>query len=102
MGREELLEPEPPGLGDRRPPGLRDRPFATKLRVYARRPFVVAVKLVSPNETYPMATERRINGWAPLASAQRGQSFTSRNGYSWTDVTRVRPNTNVCIKAFAK
>jgi hypothetical protein len=83
-------------------PGYRTVPFATRLRVYARRPFVVAVKLVSPNETYPMATERRIGGWAPLASAQRGQSFTSRNGYSWTDVTRVRAHTNVCIKAFAR
>jgi hypothetical protein len=83
-------------------PGYVTVPFAAKLRVYAGRPFVVAVKLVSPNETYPMATERRIKGWAPAASARRGQSFTSRNGYSWTDVTRVRANMNVCIKAFAK
>ena len=83
-------------------PGYMTVSFAKKLRVYARRPFVVAVKLVSPNETYPMATERRISGWAPLASAQRGQSFTSRNGRAWTDVTRVRADMNVCIKAFAR
>ncbi|HEX5640834.1 MAG TPA: lectin like domain-containing protein [Thermoleophilia bacterium] len=83
-------------------PGYLTVPFAKKLRVYARRSFVVAVKLVSPNETYPMATERRISGWAPLASARRGQSFTSRNGRAWTDVTRVRADMNVCIKAFAK
>ncbi len=83
-------------------PGYTTVPFSTKLRVYARRPFVVAVKLVSPNETYPMATERRISGWSQQATALAGQSFTSRNGHSWTDVTRVRANTNVCIKAFAR
>jgi hypothetical protein len=83
-------------------PGYVTVPFDKMLRVYGGRRFVVAVKLTSPGEAYPLATERRINGWSPAASARPGQSYMSRNGTRWTDVTRVRANMNVCLKAFAE
>jgi C1A family cysteine protease len=83
-------------------PGYITASFAEKLRVYAGRRFVVAVKLTSPGENYPLATERRIQGWSPAASARPGQSFISRNGSSWTDFTRIRANASVCLKAFAQ
>ena len=83
-------------------PGYVTVDFGKKLRVYRRRGFVVAVKLVSPGEPYPLATERRLKVWSPKASARSGQSYMSFNGRRWRDVTRTRANMNVCIKAFAK
>ena len=83
-------------------PGYVTVTFDTKLRVYGGRHFVVAVKLKSPGETFPLATERRIRDWSPAASARPGQSFISHNGSSWTELTRVRASTNVCVKAFAE
>jgi C1A family cysteine protease len=83
-------------------PGYITASFAEKLRVYAGQRFVVAVKLMSPGETHPLATERRTSYWSPAASARPGQSFISRNGSSWTDFTRIRANASVCVKAFAQ
>jgi len=83
-------------------PGYVTVPFLKKLSVYSGRGFVIAVKLTSPGETYPLATEQRIKAWTPAASARSGQSFVSRNGSRWTDVTTMRANVNVCLKAFAQ
>jgi C1A family cysteine protease len=83
-------------------PGYVTVPLDKKLYVHGGRHFIVAVKLRSPGETYPLATERRIRDWSPGASARPGQSFISRNGSRWTDVARVRANMNVCLKAFAE
>ncbi len=83
-------------------PGYITASFAKKLHVHAGRRFVVAVKLKSPGEPYPLATERRIRYWSPAASARAGQSFISRNGSRWTDFTKIRANASVCLKAFAQ
>jgi hypothetical protein len=83
-------------------PGYTTVPLSSKLRVYAGRKFVVAVKLVSPGQTHPMAIERPASTWMSGAKAGAGQSFLSRNGSRWTDATYVLPRSNVCIKAFAE
>jgi hypothetical protein len=83
-------------------PGYTTVPLSTKLRVYAGRRFVVAVKLVSPGEPYPMAVERPARRWMSGAAAKAGQSFMSWNGTKWTDATSMRTGMNVCIKAFAE
>jgi hypothetical protein len=75
-----------------------DRP----LRVYRGRQFVIAVKLVSPDETHPMAMERPARSWMSQATAKRDRSFLSRNGSRWIDATTVRADSNVCLKAFAE
>ena len=82
-------------------PGYTTVPLATKLRVYAGRRFVVAVKLISPGETHPMAIERRARSWMSAATAKAGQSYLSWNGTRWFDAT-VAAGGNVCIKAFVK
>ena len=46
--------------------------------------------------------ERPARTWMRQAVAARGQSFISRNGTTWTDATRVRANSSVCLKAFAE
>ena len=70
-------------------PGYTTVPLATSLRVYAGKRFVVAVKLVSPAETHPMAVERPYprSTWMAGATSQPGQSYLSRNG---VDVDRCR------------
>ncbi len=83
-------------------PGYVTVAFDRKLPVNGGRHFVIAVKLTSPGETFPLATERRSSIWSPGAWARPGQSFMSRDGSTWTDVARVRANVNVCLKAFAK
>jgi C1A family cysteine protease len=83
-------------------PGYTTVPFSTELRVSAGKRFVVAVKLVSPGATHPMAVERPARPWMSGATARAGQSYLSWNGTRWIDATSVRTGSNVCIKAFAE
>jgi Lectin like domain/Papain family cysteine protease len=77
-----------------------DKPLA----VTAGRRFVVAVKLISPpGEVHPLAIEYpRASVGATHVSAVKGQSFVSRNGATWTDLTTLYRRSNVCLKAFAQ
>jgi len=63
--------------------------------------FVVAVKLTTPGNTYPLAIEYPAAGYSSAASASPGQSFVSWNGTTWDDVTLWKPGANVCLKAYA-
>jgi hypothetical protein len=83
-------------------PGYTTVRLNRKLRAYRGKQFVIAVKLVSPGVTHPMAIERPATPWMSGAAAKRGQSYLSRNGSRWTDASKVRANSNVCIKAFAR
>jgi hypothetical protein len=63
--------------------------------------FVVAVKLTTPGLNYPLALEYPLAGYSSAATASPGQSYVSSNGTTWTDLTTLRANYNVCIKAYA-
>ncbi len=63
--------------------------------------FSVVVKLTTPGYNYPVPFEQPINGYSSAATASPGQSYISSNGVSWTDITSVYSNSNVCLKAFA-
>jgi C1A family cysteine protease len=88
--------------GVRELPGYGTVSFSRPLPVTKGRRFVVAIRLYSPDEGYPLAMERPARSWMRGAVAVRGQSYMSRNGTTWTDVTSVRANASVCLKAFAK
>ena len=61
--------------------------------------YVVAVAVASPGTTHPLALEYPYAGYAaPTASA--GQSYVSHTGSSWSDVTALFADTNVCLKAY--
>jgi C1A family cysteine protease len=62
--------------------------------------FSVAVKVVSPGWTTPVAIELPINGYSSDATALAGQSYISSTGNGWSDLTSSQPNTNVCLKAY--
>lgn len=62
--------------------------------------FSVIVKLVTPGYQYPIAVEYPYPGYSSRASARAGESWVSSDGTSWTDLTTVYANSNVCVKAF--
>ncbi len=63
-------------------------------------PFVVAVKLTTPGYTYPIPVEYPWPNYSSRATAAAGQSYVSATGSAWTDMTTLKPNTNVCVKAY--
>jgi len=63
--------------------------------------FVVAVKLTTPGNDYPLAIEYPLAGYSSAATASPGQSYVSSNGTSWTDLTTQLANANVCLKVYS-
>ncbi|MCP4221244.1 MAG: hypothetical protein GY765_41845 [bacterium] len=61
-----------------------------------------SVVLRYQNSTYrcPIPEERPIANFSSRAAANRGESFVSPDGEDWFDLASIRPNANVCIKAF--
>jgi hypothetical protein len=82
-------------------PGYHTVSLDKTLRVLRGKKFVVAVKLVSPGETHPLAIEYPAKRWMSGARGAKGQSFISRNGTTWRDTTTLYARSNVCLKAFA-
>jgi C1A family cysteine protease len=62
--------------------------------------FSVVVKMTTPGYQYPVALEYPYAGYSSRASAKSGESYVSNDGVSWTDITKVYPNSNVCLKVF--
>ena len=66
--------------------------------------FAVVVKFTTPGYNYPIPIEYPISGYSDGATAKQGESYVSKDGISWTDITTISgySNTNVCIKAIAQ
>ncbi|MBU5313132.1 hypothetical protein KQI38_13895 [Tissierella carlieri] len=62
--------------------------------------FAVIVKIISSTGGYQIPLERQISGYTSGARAEVGQSFIGYDGFVWTDVNQIYPNTNVNLKAF--
>ena len=62
--------------------------------------FAVVVRLTTPGYTSPLAVEYPEGGYSDKAKANAGESFVSTDGQTWTDLTTLEPNANVCLKAF--
>lgn len=89
-------------------PGYTTVRLRTPLKVVKGRTFVVAIRLASPDGSYPLAVERgrRIplgNSRVVFAAtgASRGQSYVGAKRWRLKDLTLSLPRTNVCLKAFA-
>ena len=87
-------------------PGYATVKLDTPLAVTKDARFVVAIKLVSPDGSLPLAIERfkRMNGPLVLAAttADRGQSYVGPKRWRMKDLTSSIPKANVCLKAFAR
>ena len=57
--------------------------------------------MTEPGEGYPFAMESAVSGFSSTATASPGQSYLSRDGSDWSDLTDFDPSANVCIKAYA-
>lgn len=64
--------------------------------------FSVVITLRTPGYVYPVAIEYPYNGYSTKARARAGESWVSKDGSSWTDITTAYANTNVCLKAFTR
>jgi len=62
--------------------------------------FSVVVKFTNSNYKYPVPVESPITDYSSLASANTGESYVSRDGIVWQDLTQFSSNSNVCIKTF--
>jgi C1A family cysteine protease len=81
-------------------PGYHTISLVTPVDLKKGERFSVAVKVVSPGWSTPVAIELPIDGYSTGATASSGQSYISSDGAGWSDLTLSQPNTNVCLKAF--
>lgn len=62
--------------------------------------FSIVLKLTVPNLNDPITIEYPLEYYSSKATAKYGESYISRNGIVWIDMTSLVPNANVCLKAF--
>ncbi len=85
--------------------------LSTPVKLTAGRTFYVIVKLDTPDvggeQAYDIAMERPLPDYSSKATALAGQSYLSRNGQDWKDLTTPESeggwgvtDTNVCLKAY--
>jgi C1A family cysteine protease len=82
-------------------PGYHTITLSHPVRVTQGEKFSVVVKLTTPGSNYPVAIEYPYSGFSSKATARSGESYVSSNGASWTDLTTLYTNSNVCLKAFS-
>jgi len=80
--------------------GYHTVPLHSSVPLQKGQKFSVIVKLTTPGYQYPIAVEYPYPGYSSRASARAGESWVSSDGTSWTDLTTVYANSNVCVKAF--
>jgi len=65
--------------------------------------FAVVIKAKTKTHSYPGAVEYYYYGYCRKADAKAGESWVSKNGTEWVDLTKAyKSSANFCIKAFAK
>jgi uncharacterized repeat protein (TIGR01451 family) len=62
--------------------------------------FSIVVKLTTPDYNEPITIEYPLVDYSSKARANPGESYVSKNGILWYDMTRIIHNANVCLKAF--
>lgn len=81
-------------------PGFYTVPVASEVTVTSGQRFSIVVRLTNPSYVYPVAVEKPYASYSSGATASAGQSYYSNNGSSWSDMTGLWANTNVCLKAY--
>ena len=83
-------------------PGYHIIDLDSSVRLTSGDDFAVVVKFTTPGYDWPIPIEYPISGYSDAATANPGESYASSDGTSWTDITSIWSNTNVCIKAIAR
>lgn len=78
--------------------------LSTPVSVTSGQPFVVAVKINTPDfrgkKIRPIVLEGPLVNYSSAATAASGQSYEGPDGKTWYDVANEYPNFNVCVKAY--
>ena len=61
--------------------------------------FAVAVKVRTPGESYPAATEYKADEYTETVDLSDGEGYISMKGYQWTR-TETEYSCNICLKAY--
>lgn len=83
-------------------PGYHTHLLNTSVNLTSGEKFSVVIKFSNPSYIYPLAVEKQYIDYSSKAHANSGESYVSRDGTSWQDITLVSEysETNLCIKAF--
>ncbi|HZL63650.1 MAG TPA: lectin like domain-containing protein [Thermoleophilia bacterium] len=82
-------------------PGYHTVPLTSSVPLRAGQNVVIAVRLTVPGYKFPVAIEEPYRGYSN-ATASAGQSYVSADGSTWTDMTSLIADTNVCLKGYAR
>jgi C1A family cysteine protease len=77
-------------------------PLGTNVALASGKKFSIVVKLKTTGYKYPIPVEYKIAGYSGAAKASAGQSYYSRDGNSWTDMTTADSTCNVCLRGYTK
>jgi C1A family cysteine protease len=91
----------PRGTGTISIPGFHTLELSPLMTLRSGMKFVVAMRLTSPGNGYPIAVEKAVTGFSSSATASPGQSFVSSDGSSWVDLTGWDSTANVSLKAYS-
>ena len=75
--------------------------FADPAFVAKGEKYSVVITAHTPGYGYPIPIENAVADYSSQAASSIGQSFVSRDGAAWSDITKYDSTANVCIKAFA-
>ncbi|KDR94964.1 Cysteine protease, C1A family [Peptoclostridium litorale DSM 5388] len=89
------------GEGVLKMPGYHTVDMGETVNVKAGGKFAIAVRIVTPDEGYPIPVEENIEGYLSAASANASESFISGGGDNWSDLAEYDEQANVCLKAYA-
>lgn len=83
-------------------PGYHTHPLNSTINLSSGEKFSIVIKFTNPSYIYPLAVEKPYSGYSSNAQASSGESYVSKDGNSWQDLTTVSgySETNLCIKAF--
>lgn len=62
--------------------------------------FSVVIHFSTPGYNYPIPVEEPVAGYSAGAVYHSGESFASKDGKTWTDISTVLSRRNACIKAY--
>jgi C1A family cysteine protease/PKD repeat protein len=81
-------------------PGYYTIPLNSDILLKVGQSFCIEVDLSTPGYDYPISIEAPISDYSGNATANASESWVSTDGQSWTDITKIYTNTNVCLKAY--
>lgn len=81
-------------------PGYHTVRFPADVPVSKNERFSAFVRLKTPGYNYPIPVEIPVSGYSSKATASPEQSYVSKDGIYWSDITSSIPGANVCIKVY--